>query len=107
LNRAFGDFQTPISLVHAVLECLSSSGKRWSRVLEPTCGRGNFIEGLLNLSTPPQEIQAIEVQDDYVLDARKWANHSTETRVIIKHANIFDLNFQKDLHLNKVIYLLT
>jgi hypothetical protein len=97
LRREFGDFQTPLSLVEAILECLSSSGKRWSRVLEPTCGRGNFIEGLFNLSTPPREIQAIEFQGDYVLKAGEWTRHSSSTRVTIKQANIFDLNFQKDL----------
>ncbi len=97
MHREFGDFQTPILLVQAILECLSSSGKSWPRVLEPTCGRGSFIEGLLNLPNRPQEIQAIELQDDYVLDARKWANHSSRTRVTIKQANIFDLNFQEDL----------
>jgi len=97
LSREFGDFQTPPSLVQNILERLSSSGETWSRALEPTCGRGNFIEGLLKLPTPPQEIQAIELQDNYIQNARDWVKYSSSTRVTIRQSNIFDLNFQKDL----------
>jgi hypothetical protein len=49
------------------------------------------------LSTPPREIQAIEFQGDYVLKAGEWTRHSSSTQVTIKQANIFDVNFQKDL----------
>ena len=59
MSKELGDFQTPPSLVAAVLTSLASDGKKWSRVLEPTCGRGNFIEGLLKLPEPPREIQAL------------------------------------------------
>jgi len=43
-----------------VLASLGPIGRRWSRVLEPTCGQGHFIAGLLAQKFPPQEIQAIE-----------------------------------------------
>ncbi len=97
MNREFGDFQTPPSLVAAVLECLYSSGKVWSRVIEPTCGRGNFIEGLLNLALPPREIQAIEIQDDYLENARRIFERFPSTHFVIKQANLFDLDLHKDL----------
>lgn len=98
MNNDFGDFQTPPALVKAVLNCLASSGKIWPRVLEPTCGRGNFIEELLKLSTPPQEIHAIEIQDRYVKEADKFTNFHPSTRVILTQASVFELNFYRDLH---------
>lgn len=97
MDREFGDFQTPPALVNAILECLSLSGKVWSRVLEPTCGQGNFIEGLLKSAQPPCEIQAIEIQDMHLDTARRIAEQSTVTRVVIKKANLFDLNLHQDL----------
>jgi predicted RNA methylase len=86
LNKEFGDFQTPPALVSTILECLSLSGNVWSRVLEPTCGRGNFIEGLLKQVQPPCEIQAIEIQDTHLDIARRIAEQSLEIRVVIKKA---------------------
>jgi hypothetical protein len=97
LSREFGDFQTPPDLVAAVLKCLSFSGKTWTRVIEPTCGRGNFIEGLLKQTHPPQEIQAIEIQDHYFGIARQIAESSSSTCVVIKQANVFDINLHRDL----------
>src|SRR5437764_2302621 len=97
LNRDLGDFQTPYPLVVTILECLSSSGKTWSRVIEPTCGRGNFIEGLLNLSVPPREIQAIEIQNEHLEKARRFTGYSSSTRVVVRQENIFNLNLHQDL----------
>jgi hypothetical protein len=97
VDKDFGDFQTPLSLVMAVLERLYASGKTWPRVLEPTCGRGNFIEGLLKLPTPPCEIQGLEIQQPYLANVQRLAASSSSTRVVVKHANIFDLNIHQDL----------
>ena len=97
MDREFGDFQTPLLLVDAVLKCLKSSGKEWSRVIEPTCGRGNFIEGLLKLTQPPDEIQGIEVQENHANCAGSAASQSVRTRVVIQRANLFDLRLQDDV----------
>ncbi|HEU0003412.1 MAG TPA: hypothetical protein VFQ36_21070 [Ktedonobacteraceae bacterium] len=98
MDREFGDFQTPQLLVDAVLKCLRSSGKEWSRVIEPTCGRGNFIEGLLKQALPPDEIQGIEIQDAHANLACKVTKQSVKTRVVIQRANLFDLHLQRNIH---------
>lgn len=97
LSKELGDFQTPPALVDGVLQCLGSIGKVWPRVLEPTCGSGNFITGLLNLAVPPREIQAIEIQETYFQRASKIAQQSLSTRVFVKQANLFNLKLRKDL----------
>lgn len=97
MNTEFGDFQTPPALVNAILECLRSYGKFWSRVLEPTCGRGNFIEGLLQQSQPPSEIQAVEIQDTHYDIVQRINDRASSTRLVIKRANLFDLDLQRDL----------
>lgn len=93
----FGDFQTPPALVAAVLKYLYTGGKVWERVLEPCCGQGNFISGLLALDTKPREIQGIEVQPEYVSMAEELAETSCVVKTVIKQANIFSLDFQQDL----------
>src|SRR5690606_10344198 len=74
--------------------CPEISEKVWPRVLEPTCGRGNFIAGLLRLSPPPNEIQGIEIQDTHIEYAQKIVERAHSTRIVIKRANIFDIDLR-------------
>jgi hypothetical protein len=97
MPRDLGDFQTPMPLVMEILACLNRQGKRWQRVLEPTCGRGNFIKGILDLGMVLDEIQGIEVQENYVAQARRFALESTTCKLYIHHANIFGFHLQHAL----------
>lgn len=70
MRRDLGDFQTPPGLVAAALDRLDALGVPRRRVLEPTCGRGNFISGLLARADPPAEIRGFEIQADHLDAAR-------------------------------------
>lgn len=97
LNREFGDFQTPSALVAGVLKSLGKPKWPWTRVLEPTCGKGNFIAGLLELPRPPQEICAFEIQDSHIRKALECAFDASLTRMDIRKANLFNLDLRNDL----------
>ncbi len=84
--------------MNKVLECLGAVGERWPRVLEPTCGRGNFVEGLLRSNTPPVEIQAAELQEAHFEIARKFQSGFPRSKVVVRRANIFDLDLRRDLN---------
>lgn len=93
LTKDLGDFQTPPPLVEKVMRRLMADGRSWSRMLEPTCGEGNFIQGALNAPCPPSEVQGLEIQDSYIRKAiRKIEDFSPGYSV--KQANIFDLDFR-------------
>jgi hypothetical protein len=96
-NRDLGDFQTPLPLVDLVLHSPELQNTVLSRVIEPTCGRGNFIQGLLQLPEPPREIQAIELQNGYFEEAQSFAEQKTSTCIAITCGNLFHLNLCKDL----------
>jgi hypothetical protein len=99
VRRDLGDFQTPPELVAAVLETLGPIGLRWPRVLEPTCGRGNFIGGLMALPVPPREIQGIEIQDEHCQQARALAAEkpSNATLVEIVQSDFFGIDLKTSL----------
>ena len=99
MRRDLGDFQTPPELVAEVLDALGPIGERWPRVLEPTCGRGHFVSGLLALSAPPREIQAVEIQDAHFQAARAiaTAESTNGVQVRITRANLFDMHLGRDL----------
>ncbi len=90
--KALSDFQTPLPLVREVLAALAP--QRWTRVLEPTCGRGSFIRGLLELETPPQEIIGVELQPQYAGDAGAI---SANIHLRILNADVFSIDFRCDL----------
>ncbi len=97
LAKDFGDFQTPLPLVSSILETLNTLGKTWTRVLEPTCGQGNFIEGFFTRVAPPREIQGIEIQLHYVNRARHLIEQAPSLHITIERGNIFDINLQTDV----------
>jgi hypothetical protein len=99
VRRDLGDFQTPPELVAEVLDALGPIGARWPRVLEPTCGRGHFVSGLLASSAPPREIQAVEIQDAHyhAAQAIATAEFANGVHVRITQADLFDMHLSRDL----------
>jgi hypothetical protein len=97
LTRDLGDFQTPPALVRAILRVLGPVGELWPRVLEPTCGQGNFISGLRELHVRPKEIQGLEVQKAHVRAAERAAFNASDMRTSIRAANIFQVDLRRDI----------
>jgi hypothetical protein len=99
VRRDLGDFQTPPELVAEVLDALGPIGARWPRVLEPTCGRGHFVSGLLASSAPPREIQAVEIQAAHyqAACAIATADFTNGVQVRITQADLFDMHLSRDL----------
>ena len=100
VRRELGDFQTPPALAAAVIECLGPIGRKWSRVLEPTCGRGHFIAALLQHGFPPSEILAVEIQDSHCVAARAASAADADRRgvhVRIHQADFFGVDLRNDL----------
>ena len=95
LHKDFGDFQTPLNLVNQILKKLKTLNKNWTRILEPTCGTGNFIKGITESGLDPNEIQGIEIQEEYVDRARELS--AVFPHITVHKNNIFDLNLSKEL----------
>ncbi len=87
----------PLLLVKAVFACLSRDGKTWTRVLEPTCGRGAFIAGAMTLNAAPREIFGIEIQEDHVATARALAQPTPSINTTILQQDIFTTHLRKDI----------
>ncbi len=95
MNADLGDFQTPPGLVAAVLDRLGPVGTRWARVLEPTCGRGNFLAALLALDPPPREVVGVEVQAGHLAEARRVTRGApASVRVGLTEGNVFDIDLK-------------
>jgi hypothetical protein len=95
--RHLGDFQTPPELAKRILACLGAGGEVWPRMLEPNCGRGNFIRESLTLAVPPREIVGIEIQQSHLESAYELVATVPATRLRFERANVFQMHFGRDI----------
>jgi hypothetical protein len=85
-----GDFQTPSSLARRIVQLLISRGVAPRTVVEPTCGRGSFVEASLTGFRAPVSVVAYDVNPDYVREtAALDRRSSTDGRLACHVANFF------------------
>src|SRR5690606_27161145 len=85
-----GDWQTPSELARAVVEALGRDGVMPGSVLEPTCGRGSFLEAAAH-AFPAEQLRGYDIEPGHVVIAREVSVHATAER----HAADF---FEVDWH---------
>jgi len=67
----FGDFQTPIGLAHEVCTLISNLGFSPHSILEPTCGRGAFMQAATKSFPAACKIIGVDCNPKYVAEARE------------------------------------
>ena len=98
-SRQYGDFQTPKGLSDDVIQQLADSGCSPKQVIEPTCGKGNFIVSALKQFDEVQEVWGVEVFKPYVyftqfavLDLLMSGELRSTPKITILHQSFFDFD---------------
>ncbi len=102
-NRAeYGDFQTNEDLANKVTLNLVSKNISPKVIIEPTCGKGNFIIASLKNFNNISSIFGIEIYKPYVWETKfNIINFYLENpkknkpEILISHCNVFDFDFKK------------
>src|SRR6266568_752272 len=68
--QEYGDFQTPLSLARAVCQKVFELGYRPKVLIEPTCGKGNFIIAALEIFPSIRKVIGLEIQEGYVTECK-------------------------------------
>lgn len=90
----FGDFQTPRSLAREVCSLIESTGFSPASVIEPTCGRGAFLQAALEAFPGAGHFLGVDRDDGYVREARIATNRIGEgKKVQILRADFFDTDW--------------
>lgn len=101
MKNEYGDFQTSIALAERICTLLKSKGINPGLIIEPTCGKGNFIVSSVNTFRNVKRIVGIEIQNKYVFESRKsigeLKQNSKMPRVEIIQDDIFTHVFEKEL----------
>jgi len=72
----FGDFQTPYELALRASSLLFQQGLRPISVLEPTCGKGNFLLAALDAFPTLSNAIGLDINGDYAMTARDRIEHT-------------------------------
>ncbi len=97
----YGDFQTNIDLANKVTRQLRLKNISPQIVIEPTCGKGNFIIASLSNFKAIKKIIGIEIYKPYVwetkfsiLDFFISNQYEGKPEITINHSSVFDFDFK-------------
>lgn len=97
----YGDFQTNTELANKVAEHLANRNISPEIVIEPTCGKGNFIIAALSNFKTIKKVVGIEIYKPYVwetkfsiLDFFLSNPESNKPEITIIHSSVFDFDFK-------------
>ncbi len=97
----YGDFQTNKDLANKVAKHLAKRNISPEIVIEPTCGKGNFIIASLSNFKAVKKVFGIEIYKPYVwetkfsiLDFFLSNPDSNKPEITITHCSIFDFDFK-------------
>lgn len=97
----YGDFQTNLGLAGKIAFHLTSKDISPKIVIEPTCGKGNFILSLLKYFDNIETIIGVEIYKPYVWECKFniidfYLNNPKEKKpnISIVHSSVFDFDFK-------------
>ncbi len=98
----YGDFQTNAELANKVVLLLASKNISPDVIVEPTCGKGNFIIAALQNFKHIKNIFGVEIYKPYVWETKfnllqffiKNPQHN-KPEISIIHCNVFDFDFKQ------------
>ena len=103
-RREYGDFQTSQELASksaAYIKAISNFDS-FDFILEPTCGKGNFIIAALKIFIDIKKIVGVEIYQPYVWETKfkilsyfLQNQNASKPEIEIIHANVFDFDFNR------------
>ena len=100
-RREYGDFQTNSILAQEVTNYVFLKSNDFEFVLEPTCGKGNFLMASINQSQALKKVVGVEIYQPYVWETKfKILAHFLSTKeaskpeIDIIHANAFEFSYE-------------
>jgi methylase of polypeptide subunit release factors len=89
----FGDFQTPADLAREIAGFLRDSGEAPNAIVEPTCGRGNFIVAVIGAFPRAKLIHGFDINPQYVREAANAVREQSGRKTHLDCQNFFQIDW--------------
>jgi hypothetical protein len=100
-NVEYGDFQTNIKLAESVCDYLKNKNFNPQILVEPTCGKGNFILAAMKTFASLEQVFAVEIQEKYLwqlkFDLQEYFLNNpaaNKPQIHLYHCSVFDFDFK-------------
>ncbi|HPI20661.1 MAG TPA: hypothetical protein PKY56_09845, partial [Candidatus Kapabacteria bacterium] len=97
----YGDFQTNIEFANRIAKLILKKNIKPEILIEPTCGKGNFILASLSYFTSIKKVYGIEIYKPYVwetkfniLDFFLTNPNISKPEILITHQSVFEFDFK-------------
>jgi hypothetical protein len=89
----FGDFQTPSELAGEIAAFLRDNGEMADAIVEPTCGRGSFVEAAMAAFPRAKAIHGFDINPEYVREAADAARQYGGRKPHLECRNFFQIDW--------------
>ena len=89
----FGDFQTPSDLAREIAAFLRDSGQTPDAIVEPTCGRGSFVEAAMAAFPRTKAIYGFDINPQYVREATDTTRQHGGPKPHLECRNFFQIDW--------------
>ena len=104
--KEYGDFQTPLNLCNSICSIVKNENFKPTILVEPSCGKGNFIVSALEMFPTIKTVLAIEVQEFYkeeLLDNLALSSVDiSKIKIIFILSSFFSLDFKSIFEKNNI-----
>ena len=94
----FGDFQTPTALSERICDFLFAQGTRPASILEPTCGKGNFLLSALDRFVSATKVIGVDINPVYIAQVEnELARRTDSDKATVFQGDFFLMDWEKVL----------
>lgn len=98
-SSEFGDFQTPLILATEVVKLIKKKCLNNQVIIEPTCGKGNFIRACIEEKLENKKIIGWEINQDYIEGLKQTFFEYININILdIKQQDFFSLDWNLIKH---------
>jgi hypothetical protein len=98
----YGDFQTNNQLAQSACSYLSNKNISPKILIEPTCGKGNFILSAIQVFNCLEQVHGIEIQEPYLWELKfslleyfLTNPQANKPEIRLYHCNVFNFDFRQ------------
>jgi hypothetical protein len=91
----FGDFQTPLELCQAIAVFLKDTGVDPAIIVEPTCGRGNFVAASLKTFPNVHRVYAFDISLEHIGELKRVLRNQDSRTCHVERRNFFEVDWNE------------